>query len=115
MILTLAGPAPSVTTICFDVEGGEEGAWSVVKTGILPIHEDIVRKVTLWSNFFGRQNRNRTADKKLADPPKFLAVVELNKSPTGDVSGQRSELSNEVTASFDLLKASGVGNSVSFE
>jgi hypothetical protein len=101
-----------VLIFSFDLEGGDEEAKTIIQDGRLPIDSTTVRQMSLYKNYFARQNRNLSEDKQLAEPLKYLVVVELDKPSDSEVGGKDSSANNVVTASYNLLKAFGEADSI---
>jgi hypothetical protein len=111
-MLNFKGPAPGILTFNFDLKGGDEEAMTIIKDGRLPIDTASVRQISLYKNYFARQNRNPSDSKTLSEPPKYLVVVELDKPSGPKVGGEESSATNMITATFDLLIASGDSKSI---
>jgi hypothetical protein len=60
-----------------------------------------VSKISLYHNYFARQNRNPSVENKLPDPPKYLIIAEIQ--------GKTPEVQNSAAkvAAFSLLKRFG--------
>jgi hypothetical protein len=70
--------------------------------------QDVATRISLYRNYFARQNRLPSGEKKLKDPPKYLIVIE---SPSGlDVS--HIDGGDVTVAQFKILKA--FGDKISF-
>ncbi|KAF2669329.1 hypothetical protein BT63DRAFT_425067 [Microthyrium microscopicum] len=89
-----------VVTLCFDVEGDDASkAESIIKK--LPLQEEAIR-VSLYKNYFSRQNRLAPGEGGLKAPPKFLVVMEFNKEV--DISSLKD---TGVAAEYKNLKSFG--------
>lgn len=68
------------------------------------VPEQAVR-VSVYKNFFARQNRLPSDAKTVSDPPKFLAIMEFNKE--FDITALKSVTAGAQAKEFKLLKAFG--------
>src|SRR4051794_24900816 len=89
-----------LVTIQFDADGDEE-AIRAISAGSLGKLTERAPKVSVYRNYFARQNRLPSGDKSLPDPPKYLAIAEIQ----GQVS--KALDSDAKVEPFSLLKGFG--------
>jgi hypothetical protein len=91
-------------TVSYDSAGGDAAAAEFTKLAKSPAVAGQALRISTYKNYFSRQNRNASADNQLADPPKYLAILEFaDRVDLEDVSvGEAS-----VVAGFKLLGAFG--------
>ena len=112
MSLTFNRPATGVLIFSFDLKGGDEEAESIIQDGRLPINSSTVRQISLYKNYFTRQNRNPYDDKSVSERLKYLVIVELDNLSDVEFGGNKSASKNVITASYNLVKSFGDAESV---
>ncbi|KAK4941413.1 hypothetical protein LTR10_018682 [Elasticomyces elasticus] len=102
------GPKSFIVSHQFDLpsENGLSGDKDVLGW-YLKKHESNASRVRLYHLYFGRQNRMSQEEKKLAEPPQYLALVEYDREEDLRSFLESDKSQTGTTPAFSLLKAFG--------
>jgi hypothetical protein len=106
LIYAELGPAEYLATITFNPADGEAELLQQFEKKSLPFQVDAVNCVSLYKNYFARQNRLPSGEKELQEPPKYLVVLESKDASVLKDLSARAEGDRKL-ASFKILKVFG--------